>query len=1152
MQKRTKLNQKTSAILLITIAILFAEMGHAQTFTGTITGVVTDQAGALVADAQISLTSVATGEVREQRSNSDGRFNFAQLQPGFYSLRVVQAGFREYQQTRLQLLASQTLETNVEMQTGAASETVTISANLQLLDTQTANQSFTLESKQVTELPLIGRNPFALFHTQAGVVAPRTGVSGSTSDQNQNRFSINGGRSMSVRILVDGIPVVAGDWGGLIASPGVDAVSEFQMLRNTYDAQYGRTAGAVINLTTKSGTQEFHGTAFGYLRNDNLDANSFFNNRNRVAKQEFKRAQFGGTIGGPVWKSRKLYGFFGYEGLRDGSPATRISTVPTERERNGDFSQSFNVNGTPITIFDPATTVANPAIAGRFIRTGFTGNIIPSNRLDPVAVAALRLLPLPNRPGRTAANLDNFIGVGTNINNNDRYDARVDWVATEKYTIFGRFTRAAQESRPAVLFPIAGETNRDSNQPRFMVSIGNTWTISPTLILNLQLGGGKWVEGNVPKLTDFDATTLGFPAAIARSFDVAVPPQFNLADYATIGNTNYSVAARSTWSVQTNLSKQLASHSIKFGYTLENYILGVSETQSATFNFNRFFTVGPDPDLRGAVTAGNTIASFLLGAGAGGNAPRNARNYANQAYHSWYIQDAWNVNSRLTLNGGLRYELQRGRTERYNRLNYFDFNAASPLASASGIQGLRGGLVFVNDDNPHQWDTPTTDLAPRVGLAYKVSDRIVARAGYGIYFQPSVNTIPIGNDGFSITTDWVSTLDSGRTITNPLRNAFPTGLIEPTGASLGLGTAVGTSIRTFQKDRPTPYVQQFSADLQWELGRGALLEVGYAGSQGRRLAFGFGGYAGGMNINQIPSSALALGTALRESVPNPFFGVIARGPLAARTVERRQLLRPYPQFLDVNIIDMPGASSNFNAFTARFQKRFSDGMMVAVSYQYSKAMDNSSENQGWEVSDQTRNYYDLSAERSVSAHDIPQSLAVTYVYELPFGKGRKLGNNWHPVVNAIAGGWQMNAIFKADSGLPLIFTAPNNSFTFAATQQPNIRPGADLRLANRTIDRWFNTDAFSQPADFTFGNAPRFIDEVRYSGTNNWDLAVAKNFRPLETMRIQFRAEMFNAFNRVQFGRANSAFGNPAFGRVTGTAPGNTARTIQMALRIEF
>ncbi len=1142
--------------VMIPLVALTASL-MAQTFTSNITGVVSDPAGAVIAGARVTLTNTATGESREVKTNSEGRFTLAQLQPSTYTLKVAQTGFREYLGTGIQLLPNQTLEANVSMATGIASEVIEVSAGGQMLDTQTANQSVTLQSREVRELPVVARNPFALFHTQAGAVAPRTGVSGSTTDQNHNRFSINGGRDESVRILIDGIPVVTGDWGGLIASPGVDAVSEFQINRNVYDAQYGRTAGAVINLTTKSGTQEYHGSAFEYLRNDNLDANSFFNNRAGVRKSEFKRNQFGATIGGPIWKSRKLYGFFGYEGLRDSSPTTRIARVPTELERSGDFSQSFNANGTLMTIYDPATTRPDPSNPGRFIRTTFAGNRIPADRLDPVAVAALKLLPLPTGPGTTPARLENFIAVGSNITNNNRYDTRVDWVATERYTVFGRFTKATQEGIPATLFPVGAETSRDAFNPRWTVSIGNTFTLSPTFVVNLQLGGGKWTEANLSKGLGFDATTLGLPASLVKQFDIDTPPSFNLTDYVRIGENRHSVAARSTYSIQVNASKQLTKHSLKFGYSLEHYLLGLNETLSADFSFNRFFTAGPDPDVRGNINPGSTIASFLLGAGLlgtgpAGNAPRNARNYSDQAYHSWYIQDAWNVNARLTVNTGLRYEIQRARTERYNRLNWFDFDAPSPLAQAANLPNLKGGLRFVDQDQPFQWDTPHKDFAPRIGIAYKITDKIVARAGYGIYYQPTVNVGPIGNDGFSLDNAWLSTLDSGRTINHPLRNPFPNGLAEPTGSAAGLASAVGFSIRTFQRERPTPYVQQYSADLQYEIAKDTLLEIGYSGTQGRKLSFGYNDFYAGFNINQIPDSALSLGNALREQVPNPFFGIITTGALAARTIERRQLLRPYPQFLNVNILDMPGASSGFNAMVARLSKRFSQGLSLSVSYQYSKALDNASENQGWEVNDRARNYYNLAAERSVSAHDVPHSLAVTYVYELPVGKGKKFGKDFHPVIDAVVGGWQMNAIYKYDSGLPLLFQAPDNVFSFTSWQFPNIKAGASLTVENRTIDRWFNTDAFEQPANFTYGNTPRFVDEIRYSSVNNWDLALAKNFRPWERMRIQFRAEMFNALNRVQFGRANSTFGNSAFGRVTGTAPGNVPRTIQLALRIEF
>jgi hypothetical protein len=307
-----------------------------------------------------------------------------------------------------------------------------------------------------------------------------------------------------------------------------------------------------------------------------------------------------------------------------------------------------------------------------------------------------------------------------------------------------------------------------------------------------------------------------------------------------------------------------------------------------------------------------------------------------------------------------------------------------------------------------------------------------------------------------------------------------------------------------------------------------------------------------MNLNQIPDSALSLGAALNDQVPNPFFGIIRSGPLASATVLRRQLLRPYPQFQDVSILDMPGASSSFNAFTVRLNKRFDKGMTLMASYQHSRAYDNASENQGWEVGDRFRNVYNLAQEHSVSAHDQPESFALTYVYELPVGKGRKFGNQMHPVAEAFLGGWQMGAIWKIDSGLPLIFSAPNNLFNYSQWQFPNIKQGVDLGVGDRNIDRWFNTTAFEQPAPYTYGNAPRYVDEVRYLHSNNWDMNVAKNFTIWERLRLQYRAEMYNALNRVQFGRANSTFGDTNFGRVTGTAPGNAARTIQMALRLTF
>jgi hypothetical protein len=1141
------------ACLVAALLTLLIGSSFGQTYTGTITGIVSDAQGAKVTGAKVTLTNLATLETRSVNSNEEGRYSFAQLQPGTYSLRVSMAGFQESITNNIELIASQTREVNPALAVGQVNESVEVTADVTTIDTQTANQQASLGVTAVQGLPMIARNPLVLFQTQAGVVSPRTGISGSVSDQNQNRYSINGGRDMQVLVLVDGIPMTAGDWGGALAAPGADSVQEFQIMRNAFDARFGRTGGGVVSMVTRGGGQGIHFAAWEYLRNAKLDANSFFNNRNGVAKQPFRRNTFGGNLAAPIWKQKGIYGFFGADFLREASPATRTVTVPTDLERAGDFSRTLNSNGTPVTIFDPTTTRPDPANPGRFIRDPFAGNRIPSNRFDVVASNVLKTLPSPTGPGRTPAALDNYVNGGlAGRFESDRYDGRVDWVRSNGHSMFGRFTKSPQLATPAVAFDPSIENARRGEGPRWSTGLGSTFILNPTTVLTVLAGAAKFTEANVPFGYGYDVTKLGFPSSIASQFDVPQPPQFLLANYLNLGSQAYSVAARSLFSYGAHASKELTRHSLKFGFYVDRYFLSLTETTSANFSFDRFFTAGPDPDIRGNITSGNTIASFLLGTGASGNAPRYVRPTSTNTHWNIYVQDSWNISRRLTLNMGVRWEWQRARTERYDQLNWFDFDVASPLAQQAGIPGLKGGLRWVDADNRFQWNAPKTDFAPRVGLSYRVTDKIVWRAGYGIFFVPTVNVGPIGNDGYSLDNAWVNSLDNGRTPTNYLSNPYPNGLAAATGRDAGLATAVGFSIRSFQRERPSPYMQQFSTDIQMEVAKGWVVEAGYAGSQGRKLAYGYNGFYAGMNLNQIPDSALSLGAALNDQVPNPFFGIIKSGPLASATVLRRQLLRPYPQFQDVSILDMPGASSSFNAFTLRLNKRFDKGMTLMASYQHSRAYDNASENQGWEVGDRFRNVYNLAQEHSVSAHDQPESFALTYVYELPVGKGRKFGSQMHPVAEAFLGGWQMGAIWKIDSGLPLIFSAPNNLFNYSQWQFPNIKQGVDLAVGDRNIDRWFNTTAFEQPAPYTYGNAPRYVDEVRYLHSNNWDMNLAKNFTLWERLRLQYRAEMYNALNRVQFGRANSTFGDTNFGRVTGTAPGNAARTIQMALRLTF
>jgi hypothetical protein len=540
------------------------------------------------------------------------------------------------------------------------------------------------------------------------------------------------------------------------------------------------------------------------------------------------------------------------------------------------------------------------------------------------------------------------------------------------------------------------------------------------------------------------------------------------------------------------------------------------------------------------------MASLLLGTGSGGRAPKADRPATNDKYWALYIQDAWKVSRRLTFNYGLRYEVQEGRTERYNHLNYFDFDAVSPLGAAAGMPNLRGGLRFLGADDRNLWNTTYNNFAPRVGLAYKITDRFVARAGYGIFYLKNVNTGPTSsNTGYKFDTPWVTSVDGGRTPYAYLRNPFPDGITTPPGSASGLLTSTGQGVQGYQKVRPTPYMQQYSLDLQYQLSNSTMFELGYNGSQGRKLSYGFA-----FQANQLPDAELARGSALLGLVNNPFYGVITSGTMSARTVQLGQLLRPFPQFTGVTIPDMPGASSNFNALTAGLTKRFSEGLTVIGSYRFSKAIDNASESINFGSGDRGRNFNNMSLDRSISVHDIPHSLAVTYLYSLPLGKGQRFGASMHPILDGILGGWSLSGIFKMDSGFPLNFTATNNTNSFGGGQYPNISDRKQLKLDNPAIERWFNTSVFSQPAPYTFGTAPRWIGDVRTGRNNNMDMALMKNFKAGEKVRLQLRGEFFNAFNRNRFSAPNTNIAAKDFGVVTGSI--NSPRRIQFALRVSF
>ena len=750
-----------------------ASLALPQAFTSNLTGLVSDPNQAAVLNAAVKLVNRATGETRSAVTSSEGRYVFSQLLPGSYSISIESAGFKTFTSSDIVLRANQSAELNAQLQLGQVTESVEVNGSVLQLETQSANQSYTMDRNQILNLPASTRNPFIAVSAMAGVTSQSVANSNNSSDQNQARFAFNGGRDMSGLVLIDGVPATSGDWGALLAAPSVESVQEVVVSRNSYDAEFGKSGGGVVSVVTKGGSAAFHGSVFEFLRNDDLDANAWSNNRVGRPRVEFKRNQFGGNISGPLWKSKKLYFLSSYEALKEGSPATTLTTVPTDLQRSGDFSQTRDANGVVSQIFDPFSTRTNPA-GGGSIRDAFPGNLLPRSRWDAVGAKILDFYPKANaQPTNAITQANNFFGAGTSITDNKRADIRIDWARSEKHTMYGRVTKAWQTRKSPRFFGTGAEGGNEGDQPRHHITWGNTFIPTPNWVFNATVGSGRWREEQLPlPLKDgVLGTALGYSPSLVSLWDSPHFPQVGIFGYATLSNGRVLNFPRQTDNLQFNGTRELGKHSIKFGFTGEIVRLNSVDIRSTDFLFDRGMTSGPTAAISSS-NSGSGLASMLLGTGVPSGAAGSVTSVNNaiknsvvpatsRRYYGLYVQDTWRANSRLTINYGLRWETQRPSTERFNRYNYFDFNAVNPLSQRTGLD-LKGGLVFVNKDNRFQTQPDSMDLAPRVGIAYKLNNRIVARMGYGIFYLQGFGTATqggpaAGTDGFTVTTNWVNT-----------------------------------------------------------------------------------------------------------------------------------------------------------------------------------------------------------------------------------------------------------------------------------------------------------------------------------------------------------------------------------------------------------
>ena len=1124
--------------------LCFAALSWSQIFTANVTGVVTDTTGGVIVGAKIQLLNSGTHEERTTATDETGRYTLSQLAPGNYELTVTAPGFKRFVTSGIDLTTNQSAQYDARMDIGEASQSVEVKAPLVAVDTQTANKDVTFSLKDMVELPQLLRSPLLFVHATAGVNAVRQGLQPYMTDQNTNRFALNGGRDESAAILVDGVPIAAPGWGGAIAVPSQDAVSETQVVRQAYDTQYGKTDGGAVTVVTKGGSNEFHAAAFEFLRNDHLDANSWANNKFGTGKTTFQRNQYGGNVGGPI-KKNKLFFFSAFEALAQGVPQNFTGTVPTAAMKQGDFSQVQNPDGTPDLIYDPFSTTLAPD--GTYTRSQFAGNKIPTTRFDSVGAAVANLFPNPNQ-STLLSNGGYFSKAGKYVSNYYKIDERVDFVKSEKDSLWGRLTQAWQTDSVPIYLGKGADSSTGEKDTRFLITLGNTWLPSPSWVLNVLVGVGRWKEDDLTSSTGY-AGSIGLPKSLLSQFQADTLPQFNFNNYSQLGYSEHNVPVRETGNLQINASKEMHAHSLKFGWLLEVGRVNTNDAYSANLGFDSGMTSGPLAQTS-SNTSGNDIASLLLGTGNGGNSPYNAQLALSQKYWSLYVNDTWKVTNKLTLSYGLRYEYQAPRTERYNRLDYFDFNAVNPLSQASGLN-LKGGLVY---GHSQMWNPDYKNLAPRGSLAYRVTEKLVFRAGYGIFFQPTVAVADGVTDGFSTNTNWIASQGgNGLVPANLLSNPFPNGLNKPAGNAAGLLTEVGQSVNAASLLHPTGYVQTYSADFQYQTGANGLLEVGYTGVQGRKLLLG----STAMNLNQLNAKYLSMGNALNAPVANPFYGVItdSTSALSGKTIPAWRLLVPYPQFTSVMLSpDTPGSSSSFNALTVKYNQRFRAGLDLLATYQFSKAIDNVSETQVWEIRNYTRDVNNLAAERSVSGHDVPRDFRMTALWELPVGRGKKFGGNMNRALDAVAGGWRVSTIVRLADGLPLQFTSSNSLGVYGfAVQRPNISSLSALAnvAGGQSPDHWFNKAAISAPPAFTIGTAPRYAANIRTGALDDTDFLLSKQWLYHDRYRLQFRAEAYNFTNTPQYGRANTSAQSGGLGTITGTYNVGP-RNVQFGLRMEF
>lgn len=1201
-----------SCVRGILIAMACSAVVLAQDFRATVTGQITDPSGSGVANCKVSAENLQTNEVSAQTTSDEGNYTIPYLAPGSYRITAEAPGFQTAVRPSIELHTNDKLTVNLGLQIGATQTITEVTAAPPMLDNATATRGDVIENLRVTELPLNGRNPFALTNLATGVVFAGNPQFTRPFDNGDNvNFSINGGLRQTNSWLLDGVPddsVTDTDAQrtrgnqNIAYIPTVDATQEFKVVTNFYDAQYGRTGGGVMNVTTKSGTNAFHGTGYEFLRRYQLDANSIQNNSagrprygvDPVTKKNLgghQLDQYGTEITGPVWIPKlyngkdKTFFAFGWENYVETTPSPILTSVPSLAERKGDFSQAG------VNIYDPFSTAPNPTPSANnnYIRTQFPGNMIPANRLSPVGLAIINAYPAPNTGAANAVS-NNFIA-SPNISSDHfrNWIGRVDQSFGDKERMFFRYAhnRRNQVDNGANGFTGAG---RDAQDPLVRINdnaVADSLTVlSPNTLFDIRLGFARFTQAAYrTTVNNFDDTTLGFSQNFSANqrFNYLPPRIIDTTNaYPTFGTRNPNSNITNQISLEPSLSIVKGKQSIKFGVDLRDNRTNVSGGSflygAGEFSFSPAFTQA-NPEVASSAS-GSSMASLILGVPTSGILQYVPQLAYRWGYYGFYAQDDIKLTQRLTFNIGLRYDIEGSPDERFNRQNRgWNFTQPSPLAglvananpaNCPACSDLTGGLLFagVNGEPRGAYNKRFGDLQPRIGAAYELTPLTVVRGGFGVFYLPESEYG--GALGFAADTNYVSLLTGGG-INNfiPTTNfangtPFPAsvspstnGLLAPTGAALGYNTALGNNVIFANPNHDIPHVYQYSLGVERQLPFETKLDVAYVGSRSYHINTNDNQVGGARDLNANSAAQYALAqqnpSYFNQSVANPFAGLIPNNPsLNGATISRQQLLKPFPQFGSVQEAFESVGKLWYDSLQVSATKRYSAHLVLALAYTYSKNLDATT----------FINPQDPRPTKQLAASDRPHRVVLSGVYQLPFGKGRRFLGNVNRGWEQLVGGWEYNFIGTLQSGTPLSY--PNN-----------VNLIGDPRVSNQSNSLYFNDcvqqqngsslapnaarTAFvscSDPAwqvrrQFSLQSIPTYSSVLRNPWRAQWDMSLNKNFNFTERFNAQVRLEAFNVFNTPIFGAPNTSTSSLNFGFVAANQS-NFPRDVQLGFKLNF